>query len=160
MSPNMELVLEWGKVILGFIGPLMVVVVTSKMNRSTKEREEKEKREKGEQDRKDAEIRAMLDNLSVKVDRIDKDLNVVRSTVEEMQKTDAGVRSDLAVLNNYHALNAKHIQKLGTTVCRIGEGLRDSNIDGKVTSAIDDLTTFEKNMYSELFTKAPLSTEK
>ena len=160
MSPEMEAWLEWGKVLLGFAGPIMVVWVSAKMTQSQKNRDaEAQKMQKDQTDR-DRKFQTALDELNRKIDAIDVELINVKRTVDGMERMDAKVHSDLAMLNKYHEVNVKHIQQVSNVVATIGEGLRDNNIDGKVTAACANLRDFESYMYTELVSKTPLATDK
>lgn len=150
--------LEWVKVFLGFAGPIMVVWVSSKMEKSRKSDEAQRATESEERMRKDQEVRNAFTELERKIDRIDKDLASVKGTVENMQRLDEGVRSDLAVLAKYHEYNVKHLQKLSGVVMTVSEGVRDRHVDGNLTAAVDSLKQFERQMYSELLSNAPLTT--
>lgn len=159
MSPGMEALIEWAKVLLGFAGPIMVVWVTAKMNRTTRDREEKEAESLKKQQERDEKVQNSIDALSTKVDSMDTELASVKSSIEEMKRMDAKVHTDLAMLNRYHEMNVKHIQKVSNTLVQIGEGLRDQNIDGRFTSSVNELRTFETTMYTELFGKTPLASD-
>lgn len=158
MTP--EALLEWGKVILGFAGPIMVVWVSAKMNQDQKTRDSEERQRKQDQADRDQRFADSLDALGRKVDRLDAELSSVKTTVEGMERMDAKVHTDLAMLNRYHEVNVKHIQQVSNVVTTIGEGLRDNNIDGKLTSAVTNLRNFETNMYTDLFSSAPLASDR
>lgn len=159
MSPEMQAWLEWGKVILGFAGPIMVVWVSARMNQSQKTRQAEAAQQKEDQDKRDAKFQRALDELNKKVDSMEVELGSVKKTVEGMERMDAKVHSDLAMLNRYHEINVKHIQQVSNVVSTIGEGLRDNNIDGRFTTAVANMRNFESSMYTDLF-KTPLATDR
>ena len=159
MDQEMVSFIEWVKILLGFVGPIMVVWVTAKMTARQKEQETKHQDELEERKRKAEEMKEMIENLQKKVDNIDSDLTSVKKSVEEMERMDNKVHTDLAMLNRYHEVNVKHIQKVSATLVQLGEGLRDHNLDGKLTNSISELRNYEANMYTELFGRNTLATD-
>ena len=160
MTPEMEALLEWGKVVLGFAGPIMVVWVSAKMTQNQKANEQTAAQKEKDQAEREQKFTEAIDTVSQKVDRLDAELCSIKATVEDMQRMDAKVHTDLAMLNKYHEVNVKHIQQVSNVVTTIGEGLRDNNIDGRFTTAVTNLRNFESNMYTDLFSSNPLASDK
>lgn len=151
-------ILEWLKIILGFLGPIMVVYVGAKMNQNQKLAETKEAQKQGEQDAKFAKINTALEALEKKIDRVDQELTSVKSTMESMQRLDKGVRSDLAVLARYHEYTVKHLQKISSLTITLSEGMRDNHMDGNISEVVNDVRAFERTMYAELLGNTHLKT--
>ena len=96
MDQEMASFVEWAKVLLGFVGPIMVVWVTAKMSQAQKAQEMKHQDEVDQRNEKDKEMKEMIENLQKKVDAIDTDLSSVKKSVEEMERMDNKVHTDLA----------------------------------------------------------------
>ena len=156
--------LELLKVLLSFIGPLLVVFVSARLNKALKDDEQAAKNETEQRKREREELVRMItqldnkvDNLAEKVNNLEGDLGTLTGTVETMQKLDECVRSDLAVLGEYHKCNTGHIQKIGEAVIALAEGLRDNHMDGNITSAVANLKAYEAEMYTRLLSQPRLS---
>ena len=139
--------MEWAKLLLTFLSPICVVYITARLDRA-KKKEESEK----------VELREMITTLNGKVDKMDSDLRIVRDEIDTMQRVDRGVQKDLQTLSLSYERNGKSIHQLAGLVIVLAEGMRDSHLDGNISSACQAYRDFESKQFEELMSAPNLTT--
>jgi len=156
--------LSWVSMILGFLSPIVVIVVSTRSDRSRKLREAEQRakeveteNDKKERKRQDEEMLKMITDVKTEVGEIRGELSDLRKQVERMQEVDRGVQQDLRTLKLSTGRANQYSRELAKVIQVLASGLRDNHLDGTLTKALIDFQNFESSQLDQLVTDIPLS---
>jgi len=143
-------VLEWVKTILNFASPVVVLIVSAKIERRQR-KEADAKKEKAEADSKrDEEMKKLIQGLTDDIKEIKEKLGDVDSTIQSLQSYDETVKDDMHSMSQSQQINAQYVHELAELVMTLAEGMRDQHLDGNITRAIASLRAFEHDTLTKL----------
>lgn len=148
--------LDWVTAVFGFLGPILVVIVSARMEHNRKadarvKELENEKRAKEDKDLKDA-----IQEIKDEVKKINSRVNDLDKVMSELQTFDQDTKDDLHNLARTHQLSSTYIHQLAQLVTVLAEGMRDQHLDGNVTQAINEYRNFEHTTLTKLMSTSPV----
>lgn len=141
------------QIITGFIGPIIVVWFTAKMNKITKDNAEIKRLEDEKTAREKQELNDTIEGLSKKIESLESTLSDSQEVIRNLTGVDRKFDERVAALVEQQKLLGQYVHKLAQLVITVATGMRDQHLDGNITRAVDDYREFEQRTLSSLMTK-------
>lgn len=141
------------QIIAGFIGPIIVVWFTAKMNKITKDNAEIKRLEDEKSAREKQELNDTIENLSKKIESLESTMAESREVIRDLTGVDNRFDERVVALVEQQKLLGQYVHKLAQLVITVATGMRDQHLDGNITRAVDDYREFEQRTLSSLMTK-------
>ena len=163
--------LQWASLILGFVSPIVLLVITAKTDRRAKKEEfEREQAKSANQEERDwiknqiQEIRNELkeqrehqDNTNL---RMTEEISKLQKVIGDMQECDEDVKADLRVLSAYMKDNVQNVTELSRVVITLAEGMRDRHLDGNITAVVASYRAFQEKQLAQYMAPAVRAPER
>lgn len=134
---------------LSFLSPILVVIVTIRMERTRKADARIKKLEEEKKNREEQELNNTIRSLQNSIDAVSKQLNDTESTLASMREYDRFVQSSIEELKTSHKISTEFTQELAQLVTVLAEGMRDQHLDGNITRAISSYREFQEKKLTE-----------
>ena len=151
-----ESLLGWFSAILGVVGPILLLLISAKIERRNKKEDQNREAERKDRQKETDDLKEMIKDLKGDVQKIDTEVTTLRSTVSQMQQYDNTVREDLQAVSQYHERTGKYVSELGNVVMTLAEGMRDEHLDGNITAAVASYRKFEREQLDALMSRPPI----
>jgi len=148
--------LDWVTAILGFLGPILVVIVSARMERNRKADARVKELENEKRAKEDKELKDAIQEIKDEVKKINSRVNDLDKVMTELQTFDQDTKDDLHNLARTHQLSSTYIHQLAQLVTVLAEGMRDQHLDGNVTQAINEYRNFEHTTLTKLMSTSPV----
>ena len=134
---------------LSFLSPILVVIVTIRMERTRKADARIKKLEEEKKNREEQELNNTIQSLQNSIDAVSKQLDETESTLASMREYDRIVQSSIEELKTSHKISTEFTQELAQLVTVLAEGMRDQHLDGNITRAISSYREFQEKKLTE-----------
>ena len=134
---------------LSFLSPILVVIVTIRMERTRKADARIKKLEEEKKNREEQELNNTIKSLQNSIDAVSKQLDETESTLASMREYDRIVQSSIEELKTSHKISTEFTQELAQLVTVLAEGMRDQHLDGNITRAISSYREFQEKKLTE-----------
>ena len=134
---------------LSFLSPILVVIVTIRMERTRKADARIKKLEEEKKNREEQELNNTIRSLQNSIDAVSKQLDETESTLASMREYDRIVQSSIEELKTSHKISTEFTQELAQLVTVLAEGMRDQHLDGNITRAISSYREFQEKKLTE-----------
>ena len=134
---------------LSFLSPILVVIVTIRMERTRKADARIKKLEEEKKNREEQELNNTIRSLQNSIDAVSKQLDDTESTLASMREYDRFVQSSIEELKTSHKISTEFTQELAQLVTVLAEGMRDQHLDGNITRAISSYREFQEKKLTE-----------
>lgn len=134
---------------LSFLSPILVVIVTIRMERTRKADARIKKLEEEKKNREEQELNDTIRSLQNSIDAVSKQLDETESTLASMREYDRFVQSSIEELKTSHKISTEFTQELAQLVTVLAEGMRDQHLDGNITRAISSYREFQEKKLTE-----------
>ena len=134
---------------LSFLSPILVVIVTIRMERTRKADARIKKLEEEKKNREEQELNDTIRSLQNSIDAVSKQLDDTESTLASMREYDRIVQSSIEELKTSHKISTEFTQELAQLVTVLAEGMRDQHLDGNITRAISSYREFQEKKLTE-----------
>lgn len=134
---------------LSFLSPILVVIVTIRMERTRKADARIKKLEEEKKNREEQELNDTIRSLQNSIDAVSKQLDETESTLASMREYDRVVQSSIEELKTSHKISTEFTQELAQLVTVLAEGMRDQHLDGNITRAISSYREFQEKKLTE-----------
>lgn len=134
---------------LSFLSPILVVIVTIRMERTRKADARIKKLEEEKKNREEQELNDTIRSLQNSIDAVSKQLDETESTLASMREYDRIVQSSIEELKTSHKISTEFTQELAQLVTVLAEGMRDQHLDGNITRAISSYREFQEKKLTE-----------
>lgn len=134
---------------LSFLSPILVVIVTIRMERTRKADARIKKLEEEKKNREEQELNDTIRSLQNSIDAVSKQLDDTESTLASMREYDRFVQSSIEELKTSHKISTEFTQELAQLVTVLAEGMRDQHLDGNITRAISSYREFQEKKLTE-----------
>lgn len=134
---------------LSFLSPILVVIVTIRMERTRKADARIKKLEEEKKNREEQELNDTIRYLQNSIDAVSKQLDDTESTLASMREYDRFVQSSIEELKTSHKISTEFTQELAQLVTVLAEGMRDQHLDGNITRAISSYREFQEKKLTE-----------
>lgn len=148
--------LDWVTTVLGFLGPILVVVVSARMEQNRKADARVKELENEKRAKEDKELKDTIDEIKNEVKKINSRVNDLDHIMKDLQTFDQETQDDLRTLSRTHQLTSTYIHQLAQLVTVLAEGMRDQHLDGNVTQAINEYRNFEHTTLTNLMSTSPI----
>lgn len=146
MDPD---ILEWVKTLLTFVGPILVVIVTARLEHNRKT----DNRVKQLEDEKRATANTELQNT---IKSINDRINTLDQTIKLMQESSKETKNEVQSVVRTCNITSKYMHELAELVTILAEGMRDQHLDGNITRAISSYRNFEHDTLAHLMSANPV----
>lgn len=126
--------------VIGYLG----IRYQKRSEKEKKLREELEAAERKKNDEMMERIEASILSISTRIDS-------VAEAVNDVQDETTRQRGEIDKLAAFTQLNLEQNRQISGVVTAVAEGLRDNNIDGNVTKALERFREFEDTQMNELY---------
>ena len=134
---------------LSFLSPILVVIVTIRMERTRKADARIKKLEEEKKNREEQELNDTIRSLQNSIDAVSKQLDDTERTLASMREYDRFVQSSIEELKTSHKISTEFTQELAQLVTVLAEGMRDQHLDGNITRAISSYREFQEKKLTE-----------
>lgn len=134
---------------LSFLSPILVVIVTIRMERTRKADARIKKLEEEKKNREEQELNNTIRSLQNSIDAVSKQLDDTESTLASMREYDRIVQASIEELKTSHKISTEFTQELAQLVTVLAEGMRDQHLDGNITRAISSYREFQEKKLTE-----------
>lgn len=134
---------------LSFLSPILVVIVTIRMERTRKADARIKKLEEEKKNREEQELNNTIRSLQNSIDAVSKQLDETERTLASMREYDRIVQSSIEELKTSHKISTEFTQELAQLVTVLAEGMRDQHLDGNITRAISSYREFQEKKLTE-----------
>lgn len=134
---------------LSFLSPILVVIVTIRMERTRKADARIKKLEEEKKNREEQELNNTIRTLQDSIDAVSKQLDDTENTLASMREYDRFVQSSIEELKTSHKISTEFTQELAQLVTVLAEGMRDQHLDGNITRAISSYREFQEKKLTE-----------
>lgn len=134
---------------LSFLSPILVVIVTIRMERTRKADARIKKLEEEKKNREEQELNDTIRSLQNSIDAVSKQLDETENTLASMREYDRFVQSSIEELKTSHKISTEFTQELAQLVTVLAEGMRDQHLDGNITRAISSYREFQEKKLTE-----------
>ena len=134
---------------LSFLSPILVVIVTIRMERTRKADARIKKLEEEKKNREEQELNNTIQSLQNSIDAVSKQLDETENTLASMREYDRFVQSSIEELKTSHKISTEFTQELAQLVTVLAEGMRDQHLDGNITRAISSYREFQEKKLTE-----------
>ena len=134
---------------LSFLSPILVVIVTIRMERTRKADARIKKLEEEKKNREEQELNNTIRSLQNSIDAVSKQLDETENTLASMREYDRFVQSSIEELKTSHKISTEFTQELAQLVTVLAEGMRDQHLDGNITRAISSYREFQEKKLTE-----------
>lgn len=145
----MDYAVELIQAFLSFLSPILVVIVTIRMERTRKADARIKKLEEEKKNREEQELNDTIRSLQNSIDAVSKQLDETESTLASMREYDRVVQSSIEELKTSHKISTEFTQELAQLVTVLAEGMRDQHLDGNITRAISSYREFQEKKLTE-----------
>lgn len=145
----MDYAVELIQAFLSFLSPILVVIVTIRMERTRKADARIKKLEEEKKNREEQELNDTIRSLQNSIDAVSKQLDETESTLASMREYDRIVQSSIEELKTSHKISTEFTQELAQLVTVLAEGMRDQHLDGNITRAISSYREFQEKKLTE-----------
>lgn len=145
----MDYAVELIQAFLSFLSPILVVIVTIRMERTRKADARIKKLEEEKKNREEQELNDTIRSLQNSIDAVSKQLDDTESTLASMREYDRFVQSSIEELKTSHKISTEFTQELAQLVTVLAEGMRDQHLDGNITRAISSYREFQEKKLTE-----------
>ena len=145
----MDYVVDLIQAFLSFLSPILVVIVTIRMERTRKADARIKKLEEEKKNREEQELNDTIRSLQNSIDAVSKQLDETESTLASMREYDRIVQSSIEELKTSHKISTEFTQELAQLVTVLAEGMRDQHLDGNITRAISSYREFQEKKLTE-----------
>ena len=145
----MDYAVELIQAFLSFLSPILVVIVTIRMERTRKADARIKKLEEEKKNREEQELNNTIRSLQNSIDAVSKQLDETESTLASMREYDRIVQSSIEELKTSHKISTEFTQELAQLVTVLAEGMRDQHLDGNITRAISSYREFQEKKLTE-----------
>lgn len=145
----MDYAVELIQAFLSFLSPILVVIVTIRMERTRKADARIKKLEEEKKNREEQELNDTIRSLQNSIDAVSKQLDETESTLASMREYDRFVQSSIEELKTSHKISTEFTQELAQLVTVLAEGMRDQHLDGNITRAISSYREFQEKKLTE-----------
>lgn len=145
----MDYAVELIQAFLSFLSPILVVIVTIRMERTRKADARIKKLEEEKKNREEQELNNTIRSLQNSIDAVSKQLDDTESTLASMREYDRFVQSSIEELKTSHKISTEFTQELAQLVTVLAEGMRDQHLDGNITRAISSYREFQEKKLTE-----------
>ena len=143
---------------LSFLSPILVVIVTIRMERTRKADARIKKLEEEKKNREEQELNNTIRSLQNSIDAVSKQLDDTESTLASMREYDRFVQSSIEELKTSHKISTEFTQELAQLVTVLAEGMRDQHLDGNITRAISSYREFQEKKLTEYMSGSKTTT--
>ena len=143
---------------LSFLSPILVVIVTIRMERTRKADARIKKLEEEKKNREEQELNDTIRSLQNSIDAVSKQLDDTESTLASMREYDRFVQSSIEELKTSHKISTEFTQELAQLVTVLAEGMRDQHLDGNITRAISSYREFQEKKLTEYMSGSKTTT--
>lgn len=145
----MDYAVELIQAFLSFLSPILVVIVTIRMERTRKADARIKKLEEEKKNREEQELNNTIRSLQDSINAVSKQLDDTESTLASMREYDRFVQSSIEELKTSHKISTEFTQELAQLVTVLAEGMRDQHLDGNITRAISSYREFQEKKLTE-----------
>ena len=145
----MDYAVELIQAFLSFLSPILVVIVTIRMERTRKADARIKKLEEEKKNREEQELNDTIRSLQNSIDAVSKQLDETENTLASMREYDRFVQSSIEELKTSHKISTEFTQELVQLVTVLAEGMRDQHLDGNITRAISSYREFQEKKLTE-----------
>lgn len=145
----MEYAVDLIQAFLSFLSPILVVIVTIRMERTRKADARIKKLEEEKKNREEQELNNTIRSLQDSINAVSKQLSETESTLASMREYDRAVQSSIEELKTSHKISTEFTQELAQLVTVLAEGMRDQHLDGNITRAISSYREFQEKKLTE-----------
>lgn len=145
----MDYAVELIQAFLSFLSPILVVIVTVRMERTRKADARIKKLEEEKKNREEQELNNTIRSLQDSINAVSKQLDDTESTLASMREYDRFVQSSIEELKTSHKISTEFTQELAQLVTVLAEGMRDQHLDGNITRAISSYREFQEKKLTE-----------
>lgn len=145
----MEYAVDLIQAFLSFLSPILVVIVTIRMERTRKADARIKKLEEEKKNREEQELNNTIRSLQDSINAVSKQLDDTESTLASMREYDRAVQSSIEELKTSHKISTEFTQELAQLVTVLAEGMRDQHLDGNITRAISSYREFQEKKLTE-----------
>lgn len=145
----MDYAVELIQAFLSFLSPILVVIVTIRMERTRKADARIKKLEEEKKNREEQELNDTIRSLQNSIDAVSKQLDDTENTLASMREYDRFVQSSIEELKTSHKISTEFTQELAQLVTVLAEGMRDQHLDGNITRAISSYREFQEKKLTE-----------
>lgn len=145
----MDYAVELIQAFLSFLSPILVVIVTIRMERTRKADARIKKLEEEKKNREEQELNNTIRSLQDSIDAVSKQLDDTENTLASMREYDRFVQSSIEELKTSHKISTEFTQELAQLVTVLAEGMRDQHLDGNITRAISSYREFQEKKLTE-----------
>lgn len=145
----MDYVVDLIQAFLSFLSPILVVIVTIRMERTRKADARIKKLEEEKKNREEQELNNTIRSLQNSIDAVSKQLDETERTLASMREYDRIVQSSIEELKTSHKISTEFTQELAQLVTVLAEGMRDQHLDGNITRAISSYREFQEKKLTE-----------
>ena len=145
----MDYAVELIQAFLSFLSPILVVIVTIRMERTRKADARIKKLEEEKKNREEQELNDTIRSLQNSIDAVSKQLDETENTLASMREYDRFVQSSIEELKTSHKISTEFTQELAQLVTVLAEGMRDQHLDGNITRAISSYREFQEKKLTE-----------
>lgn len=145
----MDYVVDLIQAFLSFLSPILVVIVTIRMERTRKADARIKKLEEEKKNREEQELNNTIRSLQNSIDAVSKQLDETERTLASMREYDRIVQSSIEELKTSHKISTEFTQELAQLVTVLAEGMRDQHLDGNITRAISNYREFQEKKLTE-----------
>lgn len=145
----MDYAVELIQAFLSFLSPILVVIVTVRMERTRKADARIKKLEEEKKNREEQELNNTIRALQDSIDAVSKQLDDTEKRLASMQEYDRIVQTSIEELKTSHKISTEFTQELAQLVTVLAEGMRDQHLDGNITRAISSYREFQEKKLTE-----------
>lgn len=145
----MDYAVELIQAFLSFLSPILVVIVTVRMERTRKADARIKKLEEEKKNREEQELNNTIRALQDSIDAVSKQLDDTEKRLASMQEYDRFVQTSIEELKTSHKISTEFTQELAQLVTVLAEGMRDQHLDGNITRAISSYREFQEKKLTE-----------
>lgn len=145
----MEYAVDLIQAFLSFLSPILVVIVTIRMERTRKADARIKKLEEEKKNREEQELNNTIRSLQDSINAVSKQLDETERTLASMREYDRAVQSSIEELKTSHKISTEFTQELAQLVTVLAEGMRDQHLDGNITRAISSYREFQEKKLTE-----------
>lgn len=145
----MDYAVELIQAFLSFLSPILVVIVTIRMERTRKADARIKKLEEEKKNREEQELNNTIRSLQDSINAVSKQLDDTENTLASMREYDRFVQSSIEELKTSHKISTEFTQELAQLVTVLAEGMRDQHLDGNITRAISSYREFQEKKLTE-----------
>lgn len=145
----MDYAVELIQAFLSFLSPILVVIVTVRMERTRKADARIKKLEEEKKNREEQELNNTIRTLQDSINAVSKQLEDTEKRLASMQEYDRFVQTSIEELKTSHKISTEFTQELAQLVTVLAEGMRDQHLDGNITRAISSYREFQEKKLTE-----------